>query len=251
VGIGASSPGVKLDVVGGARFSGVSGTGTQGLRLYGTGTAYNYLNIDNTGANLTLGIESSAGGALSTGSSAYASVLQSYANYPLQFGTNNIIRATIDTSGNLGLGVTPSAWYVASANARTLQINNAGFYADTGNSVFLSSNYLFGTSGSETFIASGYANKFLINSGQFRWLTSTASGTAGGAATMTQAMTLDASGNLLLKTTSIGTSAVGVIGLGNATAPTSSPAGMGQLYVEGGALKYRGSSGTVTTIAAA
>jgi hypothetical protein len=61
----------------------------------------------------------------------------------------------------------------------------------------------------------------------------------------------DASGNLLLKTTSIGTSAAGVIGLGNATAPTSSPAGMGQLYVEGGALKYRGSSGTVTTIAAA
>jgi hypothetical protein len=64
-------------------------------------------------------------------------------------------------------------------------------------------------------------------------------------------MRLDSSGNLLLKTTSIGTSAAGVIGLGNATAPTSSPAGMGQLYVEGGALKYRGSSGTVTTIAAA
>ena len=38
-----------------------------------------------------------------------------------------------------------------------------------------------------------------------------------------------------------------VIGMANATAPTSSPAGMGQLYVEGGALKYRGSSGTVTT----
>ena len=65
----------------------------------------------------------------------------------------------------------------------------------------------------------------------------------------TERMRIDSSGNLLLKTTSIGTSAVGVIGLGNATAPTSSPAGMGQLYVEGGALKYRGSSGTVTTIA--
>jgi hypothetical protein len=33
------------------------------------------------------------------------------------------------------------------------------------------------------------------------------------------------------------------------TAPTSNPAGGGLLYVESGALKYRGSSGTVTTIA--
>jgi hypothetical protein len=48
-----------------------------------------------------------------------------------------------------------------------------------------------------------------------------------------------------------GTSAEKVIGIGNGTAPTTSPAGMGQLYVEAGALKYRGSSGTVTTIAAA
>lgn len=50
---------------------------------------------------------------------------------------------------------------------------------------------------------------------------------------------------------SFGTSAKFVLGFANGTAPTSSPAGMGQLYVESGALKYRGSSGTVTTIAAA
>jgi hypothetical protein len=61
--------------------------------------------------------------------------------------------------------------------------------------------------------------------------------------------TLDASGNLGLGVTTFGTSAVGVFGMANATAPTTSPAGMGQLYVEAGALKYRGSSGTVTTIA--
>jgi hypothetical protein len=48
-----------------------------------------------------------------------------------------------------------------------------------------------------------------------------------------------------------GTSAVGVIGIANGTAPSTSPAGMGQLYVEAGALKFRGSSGTITTIAAA
>lgn len=44
----------------------------------------------------------------------------------------------------------------------------------------------------------------------------------------------------------------GVFGIANASvAPTTNPTGGGVLYVEGGALKYRGSSGTVTTIAAA
>jgi hypothetical protein len=48
-----------------------------------------------------------------------------------------------------------------------------------------------------------------------------------------------------------GTSSKFVLAMANATAPTTSPAGCGQLYVEGGALKYRGSSGTITTIAVA
>ena len=45
---------------------------------------------------------------------------------------------------------------------------------------------------------------------------------------------------------------VGVVGIKNATtAPTTNPTGGGILYVEAGALKYRGSSGTVTTLGAA
>lgn len=67
----------------------------------------------------------------------------------------------------------------------------------------------------------------------------------------TEKMRLEAAGNLLLGVTSAGTAAVGVIGLVNATAPSTSPAGMGQVYVEAGALKYRGSGGTVTVIAPA
>jgi hypothetical protein len=44
----------------------------------------------------------------------------------------------------------------------------------------------------------------------------------------------------------------GVIAIANATtAPTTNPTGGGILYVQGGALKYRGSSGTVTTLGAA
>jgi hypothetical protein len=53
---------------------------------------------------------------------------------------------------------------------------------------------------------------------------------------------------LLSATKSFG-GGVGVIGIANATtAPTTNPTGGGVLYVEAGALKYRGSSGTVTTI---
>jgi len=47
-------------------------------------------------------------------------------------------------------------------------------------------------------------------------------------------------------------SGAGVIGIANATtAPTANPIGGGVLYVQSGALKYRGSSGTPTTIAPA
>jgi hypothetical protein len=60
---------------------------------------------------------------------------------------------------------------------------------------------------------------------------------------------LDTSGNVGVGVGTFGTSAAKVLGLADATAPSTSPAGMGQLYVEAGALKYRGSSGTITTIA--
>lgn len=65
----------------------------------------------------------------------------------------------------------------------------------------------------------------------------------------TSNLTLMSDGNVGIGTSSFGTSAAKVIGIADGTAPSSSPAGMGQLYVEAGALKYRGSSGTVTTIA--
>ena len=105
LGLGTSNPGVILDVIGGARISGVSGTGYSGLRLFGTGTGYNYLGIDNTGGTSLIGIENSTGGALATGTSAYATVLSSYSNTALQFATNNTLRATITSGGLVGLGV--------------------------------------------------------------------------------------------------------------------------------------------------
>lgn len=58
-------------------------------------------------------------------------------------------------------------------------------------------------------------------------------------------------GNIGIGVTAAGTAASNTLAMANATAPSSSPAGMGQLYVESGALKFRGSSGTVTTVAPA
>lgn len=72
-----------------------------------------------------------------------------------------------------------------------------------------------------------------------------------GTTTGVNRMVINSAGNFGINASSWGTSADKVIAIGNGTAPTTSPANMGQLYVESGALKYRGSSGTVTTIAAA
>jgi hypothetical protein len=63
---------------------------------------------------------------------------------------------------------------------------------------------------------------------------------------------LGAGGNIGFRTTSQFGGGQGVIAIANASvAPTANPAGGGILYVEDGSLKYRGSNGTVTTIAPA
>ena len=67
----------------------------------------------------------------------------------------------------------------------------------------------------------------------------------------TEKMRITSTGNIGINTSSFGASAAGVVAIANGTAPSSSPGGLGQLYVESGALKYRGSSGTITTLGVA
>lgn len=62
-------------------------------------------------------------------------------------------------------------------------------------------------------------------------------------------MRVTSGGNLGVNTNSFGTG-TGVVAIANAgTVPSTNPTAGGVLYVESGALKYRGSSGTITTIA--
>ena len=107
-------------------------------------------------------------------------------------------RMTLDTSGNLGLGVTPSAW---GAGTKALQISDVSFwglstldgYASIGGNYFYNGNYVY--------IKTGQATDYYQYQGAHAWRTA-ASGTAGTTISFTQAMTLDASGNLMVGATS-------------------------------------------------
>jgi hypothetical protein len=152
-------------------------------------------------------------------------------------------RMRIDSTGNVGVGVTPSAWQ---SPFKAIQLSGGSIAANSTGSLRLVQNAVFNSS-AWLYIATAAASRYEQDSGGHYWHTAP-SGTAGTAITFTQAMTLDASGNLLVGLTAAGTTAAKTIQIANGTAPTANVTG-GQLYVEAGALKYRGSSGTVTTIA--
>jgi hypothetical protein len=116
---------------------------------------------------------------------------------PIVFTTSDIDRMTLDTSGNLGLGVAPSAWGLSGAKAA--QVINASFWGYLNNAYVSANNYNDGTG--NKYIATGFASRYEQSSGAHVWQTAP-SGTAGNAITFTQAMTLDASGNLLVGATS-------------------------------------------------
>jgi hypothetical protein len=103
----------------------------------------------------------------------------------------------IDSAGNLGLNVTPSPWGLLKA----LQIQNASF-AGLSNTTYVGSNVYFDGSNFKYISTAASTLYTLSNSaGQHQWSTA-ASGTAGANITYTQAMTLDASGNLGIGTSS-------------------------------------------------
>jgi hypothetical protein len=130
-----------------------------------------------------------------------------------------------------------------------LQVGGVGIYGRNaaGNELDLSSNGYY--SSGWKYLTTASATRYSQQAGVHAWHIAP-SGTADNAITFTQAMTLDASGNLLVGLTTAGTTAAKTIQIANGTAPTANVTG-GQLYVEAGALKFRGSSGTITTIAAA
>ncbi len=216
LGIGTSSPGFRLDVSGGRnRTSANSETYAIGVR-YSAALAPN--------GNYWIGATNAV-------------------SPDMVFSNNNgDERMRLTDSGNLGLGVTPSAW--SSTASKALQVNNFSLVQVDGfDTSSLSTNAYY--NGSWRYIGSSSAVRYDQFAGSHRWYTAP-SGTAGNAISFTQAMTLDASGNL-----GIGTSAPSYKLQVNGTASTDSNADLtgAQFVANGIAFRQRGNSAGISGVA--
>ena len=78
------------------------------LRTTGITTGRSQIYLVNTSGDLVAGIEGSTAGASVTGSAAYSAYIGTATSNPFYLVTGGTVRATVDSSGNVGIGVTPS-----------------------------------------------------------------------------------------------------------------------------------------------
>jgi hypothetical protein len=176
LGIGTSSPNYKLDVSGGI------------IRSSNAGNENIYLSDGSVYASLQGG----------TGLLFFNVNANSASHGQIIWRSSNAFteRMRLNSSGNLGLGVTPSAW---SSGISVFEFGSLGGLAASGGDVNVVYNVYF--DGTNRYRTTGQATNFQQAAGSFKWYNAP-SGTAGNAISFTQAMTLTAAGDLALGATS-------------------------------------------------
>ena len=177
LGIGTSSPGYKLDVASGDASAG------QAIRIRANASAAaGGLQFTDSGATTQYGWIKGK----TTGLSFYG-------------GNNSAGDLFLDSSGNLGLGVTPSAW---GGSYKAIQFSSGAIAGFSTTALDIYGNAYDSGAGAWKYLNSSQgATRYAAFNGQHQFFNAP-SGTAGNAISFTQAMTLDASGNLGLVTTS-------------------------------------------------
>jgi hypothetical protein len=230
LGVGTASPGQKLHVVGNIRTANcliedtstnvnfgtitagylafLSNGGAEGMRLNSTG-----LGIGTSSPAYKLSVNGNAG---FTGSyisfNDYSYIRTDVAGwFTMQAGSNGYqwrdsangatAQMVLNSSGNLGLGVTPSAWR---SSHKAFQFGNTGcLYQSTGD-VHVGNNVFVDSTDTNKYITTNEASMYRQVDGQHLWYTA-ASGTAGNTITFTNPMSLTASGQLAIGVTSAST----------------------------------------------
>ena len=172
---------------------GIGGSPSTKLHSFGT--------IRSSNAGNTINTELQSDGVYSTATDLY---LLAPSTKSIYFYTNNAQKMLLDASGNLGLGVSPSAWQ---SDVKAIQIGDAGSNIcannaaySGGNNVWINNNSFQNSSVQDIYTRTATAAQYHIQGNTHIWRIAP-SGTAGNAITFTQAMTLNASGNLSIGNT--------------------------------------------------
>lgn len=179
---------------------------TEQMRLtstgLGIGTSSPSYKLDVLSTALTIGrfTRSGAGGSAAIdiveGSGGYSRLVTPGGTSDMSFRPGGTELMLLNSSGNLGLGVTPSAW---NSSFKAFQVGALSSFVNngSGNTTDIWSNGYVDSGGNVRYLTTAAASFFRLDGNAFKWFNA-ASGTAGNAVTFTQAMTLDASGNLLV-----------------------------------------------------
>jgi len=193
VGIGTSSPGARLQVNFTTNPTVDNGAGLNTLRVY-TDVAFGA----DIGGALSLGGKYNAttelvafGQIAGRKENATSGNLAGYIGFSTLNSAGTMAeKMRLDSSGNLGLGVTPSAWSAFKA----LELNGGAIASSASTNITTLQNAYYNGS-SWVYKITNTAMRYDLNSSGHSWYTA-ASGTAGNAISFTQAMTLTAAGDL-------------------------------------------------------